>query len=200
MAQPQLWVIAGPNGSGKTTLAQRYFKDKLPVVNPDEIAKELAPHDPQQLKIATKAGKIAARQRKDYLNQSKSFAFETTFSGKGELALMHKAKDSGYKVNLVFVSTSSPTISRGRIRQRVSDGGHHVPSQDVIRRYHRSLANLPQGLAVVDRAFILDNSQSRLRLLLSRENEKIKTLTQTQPVWLSDLSLGFELKKSIHDE
>ncbi|APS58056.1 AAA family ATPase [Piscirickettsia salmonis] len=197
MAQPQLWVIAGPNGSGKTTLAQRYFKDKLPVVNPDEIAKELDPNDPHQLKTATKAGKLAAKQRKDYLDQSKNFAFETTFSGKGELVLMQKAADAGFKVNLVFISTDSPTISRGRIRQRVSEGGHHIPSQDVIRRYHRSLINLPKGLSIADRSFILDNSRSRLRLLLSRENSKVKSLSKSLPQWLKGVNLGFELKKGL---
>jgi predicted ABC-type ATPase len=38
VTKPQLWIIAGPNGAGKTTLTQAYFVQRIPVVNPDEIA------------------------------------------------------------------------------------------------------------------------------------------------------------------
>ena len=38
--KPQLWVIAGPNGAGKSTLADRYLAGRIPLINPDNIARE----------------------------------------------------------------------------------------------------------------------------------------------------------------
>jgi predicted ABC-type ATPase len=43
--RPQLWVVAGPNGAGKSTLVRRYGKVRLLIVNPDEIARRIAPDD-----------------------------------------------------------------------------------------------------------------------------------------------------------
>lgn len=39
--RPQIWVVAGPNGAGKTTLTSRWVANRLPIVNPDEIAQRL---------------------------------------------------------------------------------------------------------------------------------------------------------------
>ncbi|MEK9499123.1 hypothetical protein V2H77_22210 [Photorhabdus sp. P32] len=43
--RPQLWVIAGPNGAGKSTLVRRHLTGKLPVVNPDDIARKFTLHN-----------------------------------------------------------------------------------------------------------------------------------------------------------
>lgn len=53
---PKLIIIAGPNGSGKSTLTKSYQAHGLisfPVVNPDEIAKNL---------IRNTSGKSESRQ------------------------------------------------------------------------------------------------------------------------------------------
>ena len=38
---PTLYVIAGPNGIGKTTSSYDLFPANIPIVNSDEIAKEI---------------------------------------------------------------------------------------------------------------------------------------------------------------
>lgn len=101
------------------------------------------------------AGRRALQEQRQCLDARRSFAVETTFSGNRELALMKEAKAAGYKVNLVFVCTETPLISMGRIVSRVADGGHHVPGADVERRYQRSLGNLPDGLNLADRAWLV---------------------------------------------
>lgn len=40
-------------------------------------------------------------------------------------------------------------------------GGHDVPPQDVIRRFSRSLENLPKAVNLADRVTILDNSSGK---------------------------------------
>jgi predicted ABC-type ATPase len=185
----QLWIVAGPNGSGKTSLTRRHLADRLPIVNPDEIARTLNPTNPEAPEISLRAGREALTQRRRLIADRLSFAVETTFSGNQELALIRTAKEAGYKVNLVFVCTDSPWISMSRISVRVMDGGHHVPDADVERRYQRSLANLPEGLALADRTWLLDNTRTRMRLVAAIERGEVKSMINAQPKWVRQAKL-----------
>lgn len=176
--KPQLWVIAGPNGAGKSTLVAHYLAGRLPVVNPDNIALEQSDIGPIQ------AGKLAIARQKQHLDACESFAWETTLSGNRELAFMRKAKLSGYKVNLVFVGVRNARISILRVAERIAAGGHSVPAVDVARRFERSLRNLPDALAIADRAFIFDNSSERRRLLLVREQNQSRHVSKNLPPWI----------------
>ena len=49
-------------------------------------------------------------------------------------------------------------VALQRVAARVARGGHDVPAQDVIRRYARSLENLPRAMQLADKVTILDNS------------------------------------------
>ncbi|MBV8659154.1 MAG: zeta toxin family protein [Burkholderiales bacterium] len=178
--RPQLWVVAGPNGAGKSTLADRYLAGRLPVVNPDNIARE-------QLGIGSvQAGKIAIQRQRRHLMALESFAWETTLSGNREVALMREAKDAGYKVNLVFIGVRDPGLSMLRVADRVAAGGHHIPPADVARRFERSLRNLVDALVVADRAYIFDNSGERRRLLLSHEQNQSRHVSKHLPRWIVD--------------
>jgi predicted ABC-type ATPase len=180
---PQLWVVAGPNGAGKSTLANKYLAGRLPIVNPDVIAQVLAPTDPHGTQVRVQAGREAIRRQEDMLAQGVDFAIETTLSGNRELALMRRAQDAGYKVTLVYVGVDTPTTTLGRIAQRVASGGHTVPTADVARRFVRSLSQLATSLTTVDRAFVLDNTGRRYRLLLSMEYGQVKRLSRHLPSW-----------------
>lgn len=178
--RPQLWVIAGPNGSGKSTLTAKHkLLERMPVVNPDEIAKELPDHSP------VKAGKMAILEQEHLLAQGSTFALETTLSGKRELELMRRAREAGYKANLVFIGTAGPKINIGRVIERLANGGHDVPDEDVERRYQRALEKLPEAIKNADRSFVLDNSRSSqgMRLLFSREHTRVKYISRNMPEW-----------------
>lgn len=185
----QIWIIAGPNGSGKTTLTRRHLTGKVPVVNPDEIARIINPAHPEALETAMRAGRDALMQRRQLIADQRSFAVETTFSGNQEIALMKDAKAAGYKVNLIFICTDSPQVSMGRIALRIKDGGHRVSGADIERRYRRSLTNLPQGLALADRAWLLDNSRARMRLVASIERGQVKSMASALPRWVREAKL-----------
>ncbi|CAA7619274.1 AAA family ATPase [Magnetospirillum sp. UT-4] len=185
----QLWIVAGPNGSGKTTLTRKHLASRLPVVNPDDNARELAGVATVAADTAIRAGRQALTRQRQLIAARQSFALETTFSGNRELALMRDAKAAGYKVNLVFVCTDTPELSIGRIMVRVADGGHHVPAADVRRRYQRSLANLPAGMALADRTWLLDNTRSRMRLVASIEAGQVKSQSNALPRWVRQARL-----------
>lgn len=180
---PQLWVVAGPNGVGKSTLAAKYLEGRLEMVNPDAIARELDPSDPNGTRVRLQAGREAIRRQEACLARAQDFGFETTLSGHRELAVLRRAKAAGFKVNLIYVGISSPQIALGRIRERVTSGGHEIPLPDLARRFDRSLANLPRALELADRAFVLDNSGRRYRLLLSIERGQVKRLSSNLPAW-----------------
>jgi predicted ABC-type ATPase len=192
---PQLWIVAGPNGAGKSTLANKYLAGRLPIVNPDVIANALDPTDPHGTQVRVQAGREAVRRQESLLAQGVDFAIETTLSGNRELALMRRAQDAGYKVNLVYVGVDTPTTTLGRIAQRVARGGHTVPAADVARRFARSLSHLAITLAMVDRAFVLDNTGRRYRLLLSVEHGQVKRLSRHLPPWARE-ALPPELLRS----
>jgi predicted ABC-type ATPase len=181
--RPHLWVFAGPNGAGKSTLAAKYLRNRLPIVNPDVIAARISEDDPQSPAIL-EAGKIALRQRSELLAAKQPFAIETTLSGNSEIRLMRDAANAGYKVNLAFVGIESALISQGRVTHRVSLGLHFVPSDDIIRRYPRSMENLPIAMRLAARSILLDNTGEGFRLLLIREQGRKPTVAKKLPAWL----------------
>ncbi len=183
---PQLWVIAGPNGVGKSTLTSRYLAGRLPIVNPDTIAQELDPANPTRVRIRVRAGREAIRRQEALLTRGADFAMETTLAGHRELALLQRTRETGYKITLVYIGVDSTDMLLGRIAQRVIEGGHDVPTEDVDRRYIRSMANLAAALQSVDRAFVLDNTSQRYRLLLTLEGDRVKRLSRNLPRWAQD--------------
>ena len=171
-------MVAGPNGAGKSTLADRYLAGRIPVINPDNIALEQPGIGP------ARAGRLAIERQREHLLRRESFAWETTLSGRRELALMREARDAGYKVNLVYIGVRDPGLSMLRITERVAAGGHTVPASDVARRFERSLGNLPDAMALADRSLILDNSEKRCRLALVRERDHSRYRSKSMPQWL----------------
>lgn len=144
-ARPTLTIIAGPNGSGKSTLTRALLgTTRVPVIDPDAIARGIHPDAPEQ--AALEAGREALHRRQRYLAHGESFAVETTISGNAMLRLMEEARRRGYALQLVFICTDRAEINIARVQQRVAQGGHNVPAEDVRRRYERSLRNLQRAI------------------------------------------------------
>ncbi len=140
---PDLYIIAGPNGAGKTTAAQIIFPEMLNViefVNADEIARGLSPFNWEG--VAFEAGRIMIKRIQQLLDEHKTFALETTLSSKNYLRLIANAKQSGYKVVLIFLWLNHFDISKQRVKKRVFEGGHNIPEDIIERRYNRGLKNL----------------------------------------------------------
>jgi predicted ABC-type ATPase len=167
--KPLLVMFAGPNGSGKSTItpifqSQTDFPQNY--INPDEIAITLGGNT---IFKAYEASAIAAKERLKCIESKQSFSFETVMSHPSKLAILETAIEAGFETRLVFVSTNNPLTNVDRVKQRVIEGGHDVPEDKVISRYHRSLSLLPKALEIVDKTYIFDNSDSsKLELVLSQ--------------------------------
>jgi predicted ABC-type ATPase len=160
--QSELLIIAGPNGAGKTTFVNRYLPEATTIrefVNADLIAKGISPFDPERAGL--EAGRIEMSRIEQFLNERRSFAVETTLSGKGAVRWMTKARASGYLVKLFYIYLSSPELSIQRIADRVRKGGHNIPSHVARRRFGRSIRNFYDlYVQVADDIQLFDNSSN----------------------------------------
>jgi len=155
---PFVAMIAGPNGSGKTTLVNHLRRRGVYLgeyVNPDEIAAGLSGAYDERVR---EAQHIAERRRSEYLRSGTSFTFETVMSHPSKVEFFAEAAAMGFDTILYFVATSDPELNVLRVAQRVAMGGHDVPADRIVSRYHRTMAALPAALKVASRAFLFDNS------------------------------------------
>jgi predicted ABC-type ATPase len=183
MAAPTFYVVAGPNGSGKTTFALNDPALKsIPFINADIEAQRLSPGSPAKAALAAGGTTLSNIARE--ISAGAVFAFETTLSGNSTLKIMHRALAAGYVIDLSYLCLHSPQINVGRVAMRVAAGGHHVPEMDVVRRYSRSLRNLPAALALADRGRVFDNTRkSKPRLILEVRERSILFLHYELPEW-----------------
>jgi predicted ABC-type ATPase len=157
---PRCIIIAGPNGAGKTTFAQEFLPKHANVihfVNADLIAYGLSPLRPESAAIA--AGRLFLKELDRLARARVDFAFESTLSGHGHVPRLKTWKESGYRIEIIYLSLSSPEIALRRIAFRVQQGGHPVPRADVLRRFSRSRQNFEHVYqTIADGWMIYDNS------------------------------------------
>jgi len=133
-------IVAGPNGSGKTTFALEYVAQVgVAYLGADAIAEEIAPGN--ALSVRFRAGRQFLAQVNDRLAGSTSFAIETTLSGVGFRQTLSRARRSNFTISIVYLYLDSADTCISRIQERVRKGGHHVPDEDVRRRFDRSIRN-----------------------------------------------------------
>ncbi len=188
MSRPKLTLIAGANGSGKTTLTRwnrELFRD-IPVLDPDSIAKTLRPTASTAFPIA--AARQVLRSANDHLHRAKSFAVETTLSGKNYLRMMLDAHRFGFEIVLVYIGTDNVETNLSRIRWRVLAGGHDVPELDVRRRYQRSLANLSIAVKRAEHTILFDNSTEEGYRLVAILSPTGNHWLNPRPAWASTVA------------
>ena len=141
-ADKTILIIAGPNGAGKTTFAREFLPNEAncpTFVNADLIAEGLNPLQPEQEAVA--AGRMMLEMIRRYVAAGRSFAFETTLSGRTYASMIPHWQAQGYRVQLFFLRLPTPEIAVARVRQRVATGGHHVPDDVINRRFNAGLNN-----------------------------------------------------------
>jgi len=171
-----VYIIAGPNGSGKTTFARKFLPDyiKCPnFVNADLIAQGLSPFSPRS--AAIKAGKLVLSQIRGFLEAEVDFAFESTLAGKLYANLFKELKTKGYKLHLFFLWIPDSQLAIARIKDRVAEGGHHVPTEDVKRRFNRSINNFFKlYMPLLDKWMLFNNSDIKPSLIAKKNNGGIE--------------------------
>lgn len=189
---PEIFVIAGCNGAGKTTFARKFlprFAKCQEFVNADLIAGGLSPFAPGA--AAIEAGRIMLGKINELAEQRRTFAFETTLSGRGYLALFRSLKASGYKIHVIFLWLPRIDLAIQRVKDRVRRGGHSVPEQDIRRRFDRGVRNLLTDYhSLVDTWTLFDNSQSEPQLIAQANSGEIIEI---------DTPLFLKIKESLND-
>lgn len=156
----QLYIISGCNGAGKTTASYTVLPEVLQCkefVNADEIARGLSPFNPAN--VAIEAGRLMLRRIDELLKNEENFSIETTLATRSYIRLVGQAQKQGYKVSLIYFWLNSPELAIERVAQRVSNGGHDIPQDIVLRRYQAGINNL-FGIYMpkVDYWLLADNS------------------------------------------
>jgi predicted ABC-type ATPase len=193
VSRPTLTVVAGANGAGKSTLTSGNLDifGEVPLLDPDTLATMIRATGTGIAAIG--AGKEVLRLAKEHLERRKSFAVETTLSGKNYLQMMQYARgvERAFEVILIYIGTESVEINLARIAKRVLAGGHNVPEVDVRRRYARSLQNLPTAVENADQVLLFDNSKElgcqTIGLVGSSGHQWFRPL----PVWAAELENKF---------
>ncbi len=173
MQHPNLYIIAGPNGAGKTTAAYNLLPEVLHCqnfVNADEIARGLSPFAPETVPI--QAGRIMLQRIEELLPQKVDFAIETTLATRSYVHLVRRAQALGYKVHLIFFYLENEEQAIQRVAQRVSNGGHGIPEEDIRRRFTRGIYNLIHlYMPICDSVLVYNNMKTPAQLVARKKTQ-----------------------------
>lgn len=142
--------------------------------------------------VVTNAGKVHSYEaalltafiRSKLIERKQSFSFETVMSHPSKCEILAHAQKEEYQTYLYFICTKSSEINVERVKNRVSKGGHPVPKDKIIGRYHRSLNLLHEAVKNTHRAFIFDNSQDTHKLILEvYQGKEVIPHTTKIPFW-----------------
>ncbi|MGB6690803.1 MAG: zeta toxin family protein [Terracidiphilus sp.] len=168
----EIVILGGPNGAGKTTAARVLLPEFLHMhefLNADEIAREIAPDHPEAAAMA--AGRRMIERMRENVQRQRSFGFETTCSGKSYLHLLNRCKREGWGITLIYLWLPSPQEAIARVAKRVMRGGHNIPADTIVRRFHAGLSNMRNlYLPLANTAAIYDNGGERRMLVAEKES------------------------------
>jgi predicted ABC-type ATPase len=158
--QKKIIIIADPNGAGKTTFAGEFLPKEAgcpTFVNADLIAAGIAPFEPER--AAIRAGRLMLEEIYNHVRHGRSFAFETTLSGRSYAQSIAEWQAAGYIVKLFFLRLVSSDLAIARVKQRVREGGHDIPEPVIRRRFVSGLRNFEELYkSLVDEWALYDNS------------------------------------------
>jgi predicted ABC-type ATPase len=193
LGNPFLLMIAGPNGAGKTTLIHVLLDRGVELgehISPDDIARELEGSYDERVR---QAQVIADRRREACIDAKRSFSFDTVMSHPSKIDILARAKAAGFDVQVFFVGVDDPLTNVERVQLRVAQGGHDVPPDKIVPRWHRTMALLHRAINIADQSFLFDNSAAGidqgLKLILvathtADGNVDLNVKVNLPPSWL----------------
>ena len=172
---PRLYIISGCNGAGKTTASYSLLPEMLncsEFVNSDEFAKSLSPFKPEN--AAIQASRYMLMKIRYLLKRRSDFAVETTLATRTLLKTVRMAQKEGYSITLLYFWLNSPELAIERVKARVESGGHNIPEETIIRRYHVGIDYFFHDYAPIsDRWILADNSQAPFRVIAEGSKQDV---------------------------
>lgn len=175
-------IIGGVNGVGKSSYTgsvKEKDTDFGVIVDVDKLTAKLHGN-------TLAGGKLAIRKIEECLERGCSFTQETTLSGRRTEATAKRAKALGYTVRLIYIALDTAEDSISRIGNRVSRGGHNIPSNDVTRRFATRWSDVARILPYCDYAEFYDNTNGFQKVAEYRNGE-IRTIGNAEPQWLLEM-------------
>lgn len=164
---PRVVILGGINGAGKTTASRAVLQDVLRIptfVNADAIARGLNGLNPEAESF--RAGRLMLQEMARLVEARADFAFETTLSARTYAVWLKTLRVLGYETYLFYYWLDSPELAIRRVAHRVKRGEHHVPDEDIRRRYARSVRNFVELYRpVADHWEVYDNTSGEPKLL-----------------------------------
>ena len=188
---PDLYIIAGCNGAGKTTASYTILPEMLncrEFVNADSIATGLSPFSPESAAFA--AGRIMLQRIHQLIDEKTDFGFETTLATRSYVPLIKHARKMGFEITILFFWLETPELAIQRVAERVSKGGHNIPTEVIKRRFYRGVQNLFKlYMPVVDNWIVIDNKNISPLIIATGGNTK-ETMIKNSEIWNTILIQG----------
>lgn len=141
----------------------------------DLIAAEICLENPES--VAAAAGREFVERLDEALGNSDNLLIESTLSGRSVGRSIQRAAELGFLCEIAFTFVDVPETSIARVAQRVRVGGHHVPTDDVRRRFYRSIKNFwLKYKDLVDHGTLSDNRLSAMREIALGDKQASKII------------------------
>jgi len=183
MESPALCVIAGPNGIGKTTSNFDLIPKNTPLINSDEIAKEIRLSGLVNVNAQEFSNREAIRIMNGYLENRHSFAIETNLADVDTWKFLLEVQKSGYRLEVIYVSVSNEEVLNARIKERFLRGEHYIRPDIVRERYINGLSLLNHYFKKPDRLQLIDNAV-KMELVAEIESGEIIAVVKPLPFWI----------------
>lgn len=184
----QLWLLVGGNGAGKSSFYRLVLEPLgLPFVNADRLARIVYPEAPEARSY--EAALLAEQQRNTLLLSGASFCFETVYSHPSKIDFTARAKAIGYTVIMVVIHLEHAELNAARVAQRVNEGGHDVPTEKLIQRIPRMLAQVKASIPLCDEVRVLDNSSADnpFQPVMTIQGGKVEIHQHPLPSWAAQM-------------
>lgn len=189
---PSYTIFAGVNGAGKTSIYKSIYYDENKDekrINTDEMVARLGSWEDKNLQI--QCGKETVKLIKEYISKGISFNQETTLCGKSISRNIIKAKEQGFYITMNYIGVETPEIAEDRVKHRVENGGHGIPSDTINRRYYESIKNLKEIIAVCNEINIYDNTEI-FKEVAFFSDEKLIWKELNIPKWFKEVLEKYE--------